>query len=340
MVLDRSFVLRGRDRPGSARVMGRRLERFPLTPAQTRGKINVPFGADCAPVFIEIGDLVSHISEEPRWCSSLMGREMNDFNQTYNRGEGVVVGSGDMARDEGLRKFMLGVYNKMALGLIWSALLAFVVGTWAPATQAVFGTPLLYVVQWGPLALLVGSMFFMRNPSPLGANVLYWSVVTLIGAGLGVWVMIAGARTGMVDATGATLNIGFGTIALAFVMTASIFGGISLWGYTTKRNITGWGSAIFGMIWGVVILSLVNFALMAFGVYETVNPIFYIGLQVVVLALMVGLIAWQTQSLKVSYYEFAHDGRAISVMTTFGALNFYIAFVNIFQIILSLLGRE
>jgi len=111
---------------------------------------------------------------------------MNQYNRTAYDARTL-----DTSRDEGLRSFMLGVYNKMGLGLLLSAALAYIVGTVAPVTQLVFGTPLLYVVQFGPIALLFGSMFFMRNPSPMGAAVLYWAVVSLIGAGLGVWVMLA-----------------------------------------------------------------------------------------------------------------------------------------------------
>lgn len=267
-----------------------------------------------------------------------MGLEMNDYNQSYDRG--VIVGSGDMARDEGLRSFMLGVYNKMALGLVWSAVLAMIVGLNVDVRNFVLTPPMMYLVSFGPLVLLFGSSFFMRNPSPTGANVLYWSVVTLIGAGLGIFVAMAANDMSYNDIAGQAHSMDFATIGLAFFMTASIFGGISLWGYTTKRDISGWGSMIFAGVIGVILLSLVNFALVSFGVIEIVNPIFHLGVQFLTLGLMIGVVAWQTQSLKMSYYAYAQDGRALSVMTTFGALNLYIAFINIFQILLSLLSRE
>jgi len=120
---------------------------------------------------------------------------MNDFNRTtapYAR-----PGTMDTSVDAGLRRFMLGVYNKLGLGLLLSAVLAYAAGTYAPLTNLIFGTPLLYVVQFGPIALILISMFAMRNPSPTGTAVLYWSVVSLIGLGLGVWVYAAqtGARS-------------------------------------------------------------------------------------------------------------------------------------------------
>ncbi len=259
-----------------------------------------------------------------------MGRKMNEFNQSYQTGG--VARPMDMSVDAGLRNFMLGVYNKMALGLILSAVLAYVVGTVAPVTQLVFGTPLVFVVQFGPIALLFGSMFFMRNPSPAGANILYWSVVALIGSGMGIWVYAAVGQTPLTTNGGGVMNITFADIALAFVMTAAAFGALSLWGYTTKRDLSGIGSALLMGMVGVIVLGIANIWLQ--------SSLLELGLYFVILALMAGVIAWQTQSLKASYYAMAGDQRMMSVATTFGALNLYIAFINIFQILLSLLSRE
>ncbi len=255
---------------------------------------------------------------------------MNDFNQTYARSG--VARPMDMAADAGLRAFMLGVYNKMGLGLLLSAVLAYAVGTIPELTQLVFGTPLRLVVQWGPIALLFGSMFFMRNPSPAGSAVLYWSVVTLIGMGLAVWVFAAQTGAGLTTYGGRELQASFTTIAQAFTMTAAAFGGLSLWGYTTKRDLSGVGSfLIMGMI-GMIVLGVMNIFIQ--------SSLLELGIQLAVLALMAGVIAWQTQGLKESYYAFANDGRSLAVMTNFGALNLYIAFINIFQILMSLLGSR
>lgn len=257
---------------------------------------------------------------------------MNDFNQTY-ASQGGVARPMDMSMDAGLRAFMLGVYNKMGLGLLLSAAIAYAVGTYAPLTNLVFGTPLLYVVQWGPIALLFGSMFFMRNPSPAGSAALYWSIVTLIGAGLSIWVFAAQSGLGLQSTGGVTLSPTFTTIATAFVMTASAFGGLSLWGYTTKRDLTGLGSFLMMGVIGVLVLGLINVFFVQSGPFELI-------IQLAVLALMAGVVAWQTQTLKVSYYEIAGDERSMAVMTNMGALNLYIAFVNIFQVLMSLLSRE
>lgn len=239
----------------------------------------------------------------------------------------------DMAIDAGLRSFMLGVYNKMALGLVWSAVLAYVVGSVAPVTALVFGTPLIFLVQFGPIVLLLGSTLFMRNPSPAGTGLLYWSVVTLIGAGLGVWVMLALQRTGVQTYGGRELYVTFGGIAQAFFITASAFGGLSLWGYTTKKNLTGIGSFLFMAMWGLIAITLLNVFFLKSGPLELI-------LQLASLAIFSVLVAFQTQSLKNTYYELGGNVRGLAVMTNIGALNLYIAFINIFQVVLSLLSSR
>ncbi len=252
---------------------------------------------------------------------------MNQYNRTAYDSRAL-----DTSVDQGLRSFMLGVYNKMGLGLLLSAALAYVVGTVGPITQAVFGTPLVYVVQFGPIALLFGSMFFMRNPSPLGAAALYWAVVSLIGAGLGVWVFMATSGATAETLTGG-LSVTFGTIAQAFVITAAAFFGLSLFGYTTKTNLQPIGSFLVMGVIGVFAISMINiFFIESSGLQWLI--------QFAILGLMAGVVAWQTQSLKLTYHEIAGDQRSMAVMTYYGALNLYIAFVNMFQVILMLLGNR
>lgn len=253
---------------------------------------------------------------------------MNDFSRTHPG-----AGSLDMSVDAGLRSFMLGVYNKMGLGLLLSAAIAYSVGTFPPLTNLVFGTPLLHVVMWGPLVLLIGSNFFMRNPSPVGSAVLYWAVVTLIGASLSFWVVMASTSQTVENFRGAEIAIDFGTIAQAFVITAGAFMALSVFGYTTKRNLMPMQNFLFMAIFGAVALGILNVFFFQSGLIELL-------LQFAVLLLMAGLVAWQTQALKVTYYQIAGDQRSMAVMTNMGALNLYIAFVNMFQIILSLLGSR
>ncbi|MEO1569293.1 MAG: Bax inhibitor-1/YccA family protein [Pseudomonadota bacterium] len=256
---------------------------------------------------------------------------MNDFNRSM--AAHARSGTMDTSVDAGLRGFMLGVYNKLALGIALSGLIAFAVGTVQPLTYLVFGTPLSFVVQFGPIALIFGSMFLMRNPSPTGTGILYWSIVTLIGAGLGMWVAMATSGMSVETRGGAVLSTSMLTIAKAFLVTASAFGALSLFGYQTKMNLRPLGVFMIMALWGVVILSLVSFLFPPSGMLE-------LGIQLAVLALSAGMVAWQTQELKENYYQIAGDTRSMAVMTNYGALNFFIMFVNMFQVILSLMSRE
>lgn len=261
---------------------------------------------------------------------------MSDY---HSQTRSIPVDREEMALDPGLRRFMLGVYTKMALGLIWSAVLAYVVGTVGPVTQIAFSAPVVYIIQWGPLALLLGSNFFMRNASPAATGLLYWAIVTLMGAGLGFWVAVASSGLGVSTMGGATLTVSFTGIAKAFLMTAAAFGGLALWGYTTKRNLSGLHSMVIMAIWGLVAISVLNFALVSFGVIQG-SGMFEIGMQIVTLIVFSLLVATQTNQLRESYYYLANDQRGQAVMTNIGALNLYIAFVTIFQMLLSLMSRD
>src|SRR4029079_4752364 len=122
------------------------------------------------------------------------------------------AGSAHMAVDAGLRSFMLGVYNKMGLGLLLSAALAYASVTVEPIAQFVFGVPFIYWVLFGPLAILLISSFALRNPSPTAANLIYWSVVSLLGISMGT-ILLTYGRT----------PDGILTVAKAFLITAASF---------------------------------------------------------------------------------------------------------------------
>ncbi|MEZ5938733.1 MAG: Bax inhibitor-1/YccA family protein [Hyphomonadaceae bacterium] len=255
---------------------------------------------------------------------------MADYRFANTRGaEGAV----DVSVDAGLRAFMLGVFTKLGLGIALAGVLAFVAGTVQPVEQLVFHTPLLYVVQWGPVALLFGSMFFMKNPSPLATGIMYWAIVTMMGLGLGIWVVMAGQQTGAVTRGGIDISLTYVTIAKAFLITASAFGALALWGYTTKRNLGPIGNFAIMALWGVVALSLLNLILPPSSTFEWI-------IMAAVFGLSAFLVAWETQQLKHGYYQFAGDTRSLAVMTNWGALNFFISFVNMFRIVLMFLSSR
>lgn len=255
------------------------------------------------------------------------------MNEYLGRAGSVPIGREEQAIDPGLRKFMLGVYVKMGLGLLWSALLAYVIGTVAPVTQFVLSPPVVYIVQFGPLAVILFSSMFQKNASPASSGLVFWTVVTLMGAGLSYWVLVAANSVGTQSLGGQTYFVTFETMAKAFLMTTAAFGGLSLWGYTTKRNLSGLHSMVIMAAWGLSAVVLLNFFIFKSGVME-------IALQVVTLGVFCTLVATQTNQLREIYYYIANDQRSQAVATNFGALNLYIAFIAIFQTLLRLMSSR
>jgi FtsH-binding integral membrane protein len=248
---------------------------------------------------------------------------MSDFNRGYART--VPADRADMSVDAGLRSFMLGVYNKVALGLVLSAALAFVTSSFPPVRDLMFnvspngrvGYSLLgMIVAFAPLAVLLFSGFAIRNPTPRSAGITYWSVVSLIGASLGVLVLLY---------TGAS-------IGTTFLITATAFGALSLVGYTTKRDLTPMGSFLTVGLFGIIIASLVNVFLHMPAIAFIVN--------VLGVLIFAGLIAYDTQRLKMTYYHLGGDQAAMGVATNYGALSLYLDFINLFQFLLSFLGNR
>jgi FtsH-binding integral membrane protein len=245
---------------------------------------------------------------------------MSDFRNGFTN---VAPASADMSVDAGLRGFMLGVYNKLALGLVVAGALAYVTGNVPAVQQLLFAvgpdgrvglTLLGLVVQFSPLVMLFGSMFFMKNPTAGGVNILYWAVVSTIGAGLGILFL---RYTG-------------GSLASTFLITAAAFGGLSLFGYTTRRDLSPIGTFLIMGVIGLVIAMVVNMFLQS-----SVFSLIISGVGVLIFSC---LIAFDTQRLKMTYYQLGGDKQAMGVATGFGALNLFINFVNLFQFLLAFTG--
>ena len=247
---------------------------------------------------------------------------MSDFNNGYAR---PLPQTADMSVDAGLRAFMLGVYNKLALGLVVAGVLAYVTGN-VPAVQQLFfaATPdgrvgltmLGMVVQFAPLVLLFGSMFFMKNPTAGGVNLLYWAVVASIGASMGLVFLIYTSSS----------------VASTFFVTAAAFGALSLYGYTTRRDLGPLGTFLIMGVIGLIIASVVN---MFVGSGT-------LGLIISAAGVLIfsALIAYDTQRLKMTYYALGGNQAALGVATGFGALSLFINFVNLFQFLLSFMGNR
>ncbi|MEL7040835.1 MAG: Bax inhibitor-1/YccA family protein [Pseudomonadota bacterium] len=254
---------------------------------------------------------------------------MNDFNTSMSHGRSM-----DMSVNEGLRSFMLGVYNKLALGIAVSGIIAYIAGSVAPISAAIYAAPMVYIVMFAPVALILGSMFMMRNPSPTGSAILYWAIVVALGLSMGVYFLMA--------------NLGMGgmthfVITKAFLATSATFAGLSLFGYTTKRDLGPIGTFAIMGLWAAFIIG------MLFVVAPMIFPnvaFFEVGstMQLVIsgaFALFSAiLVAWNTQALKETYFALGGDQRGMAVATNMGALNFFIYFVNIFQFFLQMLSND
>jgi uncharacterized protein len=244
---------------------------------------------------------------------------MNDHNQFQARAI-PVDGAMDMSVDTGLRSFMLGVYNKMGLGLVVSGLLAFATYSITPIRDMLFTANGGYTMAgmalaFSPVVMLLISMFSMKNPSKTGASGLYWMVVATTGAAMGV---LAIRYTGE-------------SIASTFFITAAAFGALSLWGYTTKKDLTGFGTFLIMGLFGLILATVVNIFLQSSAIQFAISAI---GVLV-----FSGLIAFDTQRLKFDYYQLVGNDVALSVATSFGALNLYLDFVGLFKFLLSFLGE-
>lgn len=245
---------------------------------------------------------------------------MSDFNRVPP----ASIARPDMAVDVGLRGFMLGVYNKVALGLMLSAGIAWFTGTYEPVQRLLFThgvngrvgyTILGMVVAFAPLALLLFQSF-ARRQSPATAGFTYWAVVSMMGASMGMlFTIYAGA-----------------SIFQTFLVTAAAFGGLSLVGYTTKRDLSGMGSFLIMGLWGLIFASLASIFFQ--------SPMLVFVINVVGVLIFAGLIASDTQRLKLMYYELGGDTAAMSVATSWGALNLYLDFVNLFRFLLYFMGSR
>jgi FtsH-binding integral membrane protein len=244
---------------------------------------------------------------------------MSDFNRGLL---GPAALPADMSVDAGLRGFMLGVYNKVALGLVLSAVLAWVTGNYPPAQRLLFQvdgyghigyTILGMVVAFAPLAILLFQAFARRS-SPQTAAFTYWAIVSLIGASMGMlFIVYSGV-----------------SIFQTFLVTAAAFGGLSLVGYTTKRDLTAMGSFLVMGLFGLI------FAMLASLFFH--SPALVLAINLIGVLIFAGLIAWDTQRLKMAYYQMGGDTAAMSAATSWGALSLYLDFINLFRFLLYFMG--
>ena len=203
---------------------------------------------------------------------------MNTPNYEYDWQRGAATPD-RVLFDEGLRQHMLRVYNYMGLGLVMTGLVAFIVGTTPALYVPIFSTPLKWVVMLAPLAFVLFFSFRMELMSASGAQTLFWAFCAVMGLSLAsIFLVFTGT-----------------SIARTFFIAAAMFGATSLYGYTTKRDLSQFGSFLIMGLIGVVIASLVNLFLASSALQFVIS--------VIGIVIFVGLTAWDTQSIKEQYVE-------------------------------------
>jgi FtsH-binding integral membrane protein len=253
-------------------------------------------------------------------------------------GRGAAPGAGlartEVQVDQGLRAFMLGVYNNMTMGLAVSALVALGVNMLAvadspgeavgrlagvPLTQfgaTLYTTPLMWIVALAPLAFIFFFSFRMDRMSAATARTTFLAFAAVMGASL---------STLLIRYTGAS-------VVQVFFITAAAFGGLSLYGYTTQRSLSGMGSFLLMGLIGLIIASLVNIFL--------ASSALQFAISLIGVLIFAGLTAYDTQKLKEMYLYGNYDGEAAAKVSIFGALTLYLDFINMFQFLLALFGQQ
>ena len=221
--------------------------------------------------------------------------------------------AGSVTYDQGLRTYMTKVYNHMTTALGISGAVAFLVSSSPQLMAAIFGSPLSIVVMLAPLGFVFFFSAKINSISADKAKTYLWIYSVLMGVSL---------STIFVAYTGAS-------IARVFFISASTFGAMSLYGYTTKKDLSGTGSFLVMGLIGLIIASLVNIFLKSSALDFAVSAI---GVLV-----FVGLTAYDTQSIKRSYYQ-TSDEESLAKMAVMGALRLYLDFINLFIMLLRFFG--
>jgi FtsH-binding integral membrane protein len=217
--------------------------------------------------------------------------------------------------DEGLRQHMLRVYNYMGLGLVMTGLVAFIVGTTPALYVPIFSTPLKWFVMLAPLAFVLFFSLRLESMSASGAQTLFWAFCAVMGLSLAsIFLVFTGT-----------------SIARTFFIAAAMFGVTSLYGYTTKRDLSQFGSFLIMGLIGVVVASLVNLFV--------ASSALQFAISVIGIVVFVGLTAWDTQSIKEQYAE-NFDAESKQKLAVFGAFSLYLNFINIFQLLLNFTGQR
>ncbi|MBV1703709.1 MAG: Bax inhibitor-1/YccA family protein [Hyphomicrobiales bacterium] len=252
---------------------------------------------------------------------------MSNFDRNAGLRYGAGATSAAPAVDQGLRTYMIGVYNHMTLGLAVTGATA--LGTKMLATaqtasgrlaltpigQAIYQSPLRWLVMFAPLALVMFFSFRVDRMSASAARGVFVAFAAIMGVSLSSILLV---YTGQ-------------SVAGAFFQTAAAFGALSLYGYTTRRDLSPMGSFLIIALFGLIVASIVNLFVMSSGVQW--------ALAVVSALIFAGLTAYDTQAIKEMYYE-GDAAEVAAKKSIYGALQLYLDFINMFLSLLRLFGNR
>jgi FtsH-binding integral membrane protein len=220
--------------------------------------------------------------------------------------------------DAGLRSHMITVYNYMASAVLLTGVVAMLFargGADSPAAQLfINGGPLKWVVILAPLGIVMWLSFGINRISTGTAKLLFWVYAVLMGLSLSTIFLVYTA----------------GSIAQAFFATAAAFAGLSLWGYTTKRDLSGMGTFLIMGLFGLIVAMIVNFFMRSTAMDLAISAIGVL--------LFAGLTAYDTQKIKSMYFAVAGTGDVVAKAAVMGALTLYLDFINLFLFLLRLFG--
>ncbi|WP_114008288.1 Bax inhibitor-1/YccA family protein [Cohaesibacter intestini] len=248
----------------------------------------------------------------------------NDFRQSAH----LSGRAAEMAQiDQGLRSYMLKVYNYMAIALGVTGLLAYVTYSMAFGvvdgkvigyTQlgaTLFASPLKWVIMFAPFAMVMFLSFRIQKMSAGTAQMVFWAYAALMGVSLASIFAVFTAQS----------------ITQVFFITAAAFAGLSLYGYTTTKSLSGWGSFLMMGLIGIVIASIVN-------IFLGSNALQF-AISVIGVLVFAGLTAYDTQQIKEMYFE-GDSADTMGKKAIMGALRLYLDFINLFIMLLQLFGNR
>lgn len=247
-----------------------------------------------------------------------------DMNEFQHKPAVEIVGRTASDVDQGLRSYMIRVFNYMGLGLLLTAAVAWFIAGNESILSSLYNvnmqertislSGLGWVVALAPLAMIFAFNYVIQNKSLGAVQAMFWAFSAVMGASL------------------ADLFFLYTTQSLTRVLliTAATFGSMSLYGYTTKRDLTKLGSFLFMGLIGLIIASIVNIFMQSSAVYWALS---YIGV-----AIFVGLTAFDVQKIKESYYAVRNSEEFAAKMAVSGALSLYLDFINLFLYLLRIMG--